>query len=345
MVNAVRVLAVADVSAFPGIRRGLWPDTITVAAASAKSAQRMLHDIRPDLVLLDLALTQMDALQLLPRLLASSCAPVLALSSGPHAEQRAQWARTAGASDVVLCDAPFDESMRHALSVRIVAVVAAANARRNSKIPSLRAPTSVPFRPSLPAAARRPIAIIGASTGGTVALTELLRGLPANAPPVLVVQHMLPEFTSDFAERLDDVCSMHVHVAMDGEVLKPGHVLIAPGGKHLRIRRDSERLVRAVVTADAPIAKHRPSIDALFVACAEVLGSAAVAILLTGMGDDGARGLLTLRNVGARTIVQDQASSVCFGMPSAAIECGAAQEVLPLSQIARTLVELYQPDP
>ena len=346
--SVLRVLVVADASAFAGIRRGLWPQMIEVVAASGRSALRLLQQTQPDVVLLDFALTNTDALQLLARLAAASAAPVLALVSG---SVMAEGARAAGASEVVECATP-DEATLHTLSSRIVALAGRASMRPSQRISETRSslrgdmrppskPSSLPFKPSLPAALRRPMSIIGASTGGTLALPELLRALPANAPPVLVVQHMLPEFTSDYAERLNAVCALRVHEAVDGELLKPGHVLIAPGGRHLRIQRDGQRFLRAVVSADAPVGKHRPSIDVLFEACAEVLGGAAIGVLLTGMGDDGARGLLALRNAGARTIVQDQASSACFGMPSAAIQCGAAKEVLSLSDIARTLAELY----
>ena len=351
--RAVRVLVVADVSAFAGFRRSLWPE-IDMLAATATTALSVCQQLRTDVVLLDLRLTQTDGLPLLTRLVTETRTPVLSLVSGAgvssdYAAERAQQARAAGASDVLICAAAIDEASRHLLSSRIVALAAAASARRDSqraadtgeRAASLRVAPSVPWKPSLPAALRRPMLIIGASTGGTLALPELLRALPANAPPVLVVQHMLPEFTARFAERLNSACAMRVGEAVDGELLKPGHVLIAPGARHLRIRRDGDRFLRAVVSSDAPVGKHRPSIDVLFEACAEVLGGAAIAVLLTGMGDDGARGLLALRRAGARTIVQDQASSACFGMPSAAIQCGAAQEVLSLPEIARALAELY----
>jgi two-component system chemotaxis response regulator CheB len=181
---------------------------------------------------------------------------------------------------------------------------------------------------------------IGASTGGTLALTELLSCLPKSSPPILVVQHMLPEFTHDFAERLNAACALDVREASDGAALEVGRVLIAPGGQHLRLARDSDHRLYARVGADAPVNKHRPSVDVLFRSCAELLGPAAIGVLLTGMGDDGARGLLALHKRGARTLVQDQASSACFGMPSAAIALGAAQQVLSLRELAQALVAL-----
>ncbi|HET8936834.1 MAG TPA: chemotaxis protein CheB [Polyangiales bacterium] len=438
----MRVLAVADASVLAGLRRALPAESIELAA-SASTPVRALSELRrvyPDVVVLDLALTQTDVFQLLPQLAHERNTAVLALTSGPEATRQAERAWDAGASDVMErpgATAQDDSASLHALSLRVLALAAAqrprtsrpslpsvsrapkppasvllskpasplsAAARPSTLLPLSAAPrTSLPLPASprtdlpqpaaprlrtpqslsapradlplpasprtdlpqpaaprprtsqpLPAAPRtglplsavpRPksaacLLAIGASTGGTLALTELLRELPANAPPVLVVQHMLPEFTYDFAERLNDACVLQVRQASDGAMLEAGHVLIAPGGKHMRLARNALAALYVRVSDDAPVNKHRPSVDVLFKSCAEVLGAASVGVLLTGMGDDGARGLLALRNAGARTIVQDQASSACFGMPSAAIGLGAVEQVLSLRGISHALIEL-----
>ena len=368
--KVVRVLAVADASVLAGIRRALPAGSIELVA-TASTPVRALSELRrvyPDVVVLDLGLTQTDVFQLLPQLMQEQNTAVLALTSGPDAASQAERAWDAGASDVVErpSASPVDvaSAHTHTLSLRLLALAAAQRPRtsrpslpivaRSPKPPSatllskpaspLQAAPATRTPMPLPAASRpKPPAgllAIGASTGGTLALTELLSELPAKTPPVLVVQHMLPEFTYDFAERLNAACALQVRQAVDGAVIEAGHVLIAPGGKHMRLARDASGALCARVTDEAPVNKHRPSVDVLFNSCAEVLGPASVGVLLTGMGDDGARGLLTLRNAGARTIVQDQASSACFGMPSAAIALGAAEQVLSLRGIAHVLREL-----
>jgi two-component system, chemotaxis family, protein-glutamate methylesterase/glutaminase len=380
--KVVRVLAVADASVLAGLRRALPAESVELVA-SASTPLRALSELRrvyPDVVVLDLALTQTDVFQLLPQLAQERNTAVLALTSGPEATRQAERAWDAGASDVMerpSATAEDDNASLHALSLRVLALAAAQRPRTSrpslpsvsrapkppasvllskpaSPVPAApRPPTPVPLsaapRPRTPlpplSAAPRPkspacLLAIGASTGGTLALTELLRELPANAPPVVVVQHMLPEFTYDFAERLNDACVLRVRQASDGAMIEAGQVLIAPGGKHMRVARNASAALYVRVTDEAPVNKHRPSVDVLFKSCAEVLGSASVGVLLTGMGDDGARGLLALRNAGARTIVQDQASSACFGMPSAAIALGAAERVLSLRGIAHALIEL-----
>jgi two-component system chemotaxis response regulator CheB len=181
---------------------------------------------------------------------------------------------------------------------------------------------------------------IGASTGGTEALLEVLRGLPADSPGVVVVQHMPEMFTRHFAERLDRLCAVRVKEAAEGDRILPGHVLIAPGGtQHMEVYRSgAQSYVR--LAARAPVNHHRPSVDVLFSSCAQALGSNVVGAILTGMGADGAAGLLTMRNAGARTIAQDEATCVVFGMPKEAIARGAAEFVVPLSNIAQSLLRL-----
>jgi len=183
------------------------------------------------------------------------------------------------------------------------------------------------------------VVVIGASTGGTEALREILEALPANAPAITIVQHMPELFTARFAERLNQLCQVHVKEAADGDTVLRGQVLIAPGNRHTLLKRSGARYF--VEVKDGPlVTRHRPSVDVLFRSAARYAGRNAVGVLLTGMGDDGARGLLELREAGAATIAQDEASCVVFGMPSEAIKLGAASRVLPLSHMASEICAL-----
>jgi two-component system chemotaxis response regulator CheB len=173
---------------------------------------------------------------------------------------------------------------------------------------------------------------IGASTGGTEALRELLEPLPPDAPGIVMVQHMPEKFTRSFADRLNSLCRIRVKEAQDGDRILPGHALLAPGNYHMEVLRNGAEY-RVRVFAGDPVNRHRPSVDVLFHSCARYLGANAVGVILTGMGADGARGLLEMREAGARTIAQDEASCVVFGMPREAIALGAAEEILPLNQI------------
>jgi len=182
------------------------------------------------------------------------------------------------------------------------------------------------------------VVCIGASTGGTEALREVLEALPANAPGIVIVQHMPEHFTRTFAQRLDSLCEVSVKEAEDGDTVMRGHVLIAPGGRHTLLQRQGARYLVSV--REGPlVSRHRPSVDVLFRSAAQSAGANAVGVILTGMGDDGAQGLLEMRNAGARTFAQDEATSVVFGMPKEAIARGAAERVVPLGAVARDLIQ------
>lgn len=180
---------------------------------------------------------------------------------------------------------------------------------------------------------------IGASTGGTEAIRAILEVLPPDCPGILVVQHMPVQFTRAFADRLNSLCALRVKEAEDGDRNLPGQVLIAPGDRHMRLVCEAGH-VRVRLGDDPPVNRHRPSVDVLFLSCAASVGPRSLGILLTGMGKDGARGLLQMRTVGARTLVQDESTSIVFGMPKAAIHLGAAEQVLPLHQISEAVVSL-----
>jgi two-component system chemotaxis response regulator CheB len=346
-------LAVSDAASFAELRRALRADGIEVVgtASTATGALTLTRKLRPDAVLLELELSQMDGLQLLAQLVHERIAPVLAVVSCADLNALTAQALALGASDVIvrssLRTTPGADALL-TLPQRLEALVHTSHspphAERRSA-PTHGSDVRTSRLTAFPGVQRRRLVAIGASTGGTQALAELLRELPSNFPPVLIVQHMLPEFTHDFAERLNDGCALNVREAAHGEPVVRGSVLIAPGGQHMRLGRDASGLACVFLSQDAPVGKHRPSVDVLFDTCAEVAGAASVGVLLTGMGDDGARGLLAMRSAGAFTIAQDQATSVCFGMPSSAIKRGAAQEVLPLPRIGQLLIELTSAGP
>jgi two-component system chemotaxis response regulator CheB len=181
------------------------------------------------------------------------------------------------------------------------------------------------------------VVCVGASTGGTEALKEFLVGLPANAPGIVIVQHMPEKFTAAFAKRLDGLCEVSIKEAEDGDPVLRGHVLIAPGGHHTLLERKGARY--HVVVRDGPlVSRHRPSVDVLFRSAARSAGPNAIGVIMTGMGDDGARGMLEMKQTGAFTIAQDEASCIVFGMPKEAIALGGVDRVVGLDAIAREVL-------
>jgi two-component system chemotaxis response regulator CheB len=212
------------------------------------------------------------------------------------------------------------------------------------RAPSAAAKAAEAARPSAPAApigrlSTEKIVFIGASTGGTEATKEVLVQLPPDCPAVVITQHMPAGFTKSYAARLDSLCRISVAEARDGERILPGHAYIAPGGvAHLSVERSGANYI-ARLTESEPVNRHRPSVEVLFKSAARVAGPNAVGIMLTGMGADGARAMKEMRDAGSYNLVQDEASCVVFGMPREAIAAGAANEILPLNQIAGRLIE------
>jgi two-component system, chemotaxis family, protein-glutamate methylesterase/glutaminase len=323
--------------------------TIVATAADAVIATQKIQHLRPDVIVLDIEMPRMDGLTFLRHVMASpQPIPVVVCSSLAQAgTQVALQALEEGAVAVVekprlgvrefLHDQArvFVETVNEAAQVRV---------RPRSRVleprPLLTADAVLPPRPALPARpAAETVVAIGASTGGTEALRVILEALPADAPGIVVVQHMPEGFTRAFAQRLDGLCRVEVKEAEPGDRVEAGRVLIAPGNRHLLLRR-SGPLYRAEVVDGPPVSRHRPSVDVLFRSVAQAAGPHAVGALLTGMGRDGADGLLEMKLVGAKTLAQDEATSVVFGMPKEAIAAGAAQEVLPLGRIAARLREL-----
>jgi len=181
------------------------------------------------------------------------------------------------------------------------------------------------------------VVCVGASTGGTEALREMLEALPANSPGIVIVQHMPEKFTAAFAKRLNGLCEVEVKEAQDGDPVLRGHVLIAPGDKHMLLERRGARY-EVSVRAGPLVSRHRPSVDVLFRSAARSAGANAMGVIMTGMGDDGARGMNEMHQAGAYTVAQDEATSVVFGMPKEAIAHGGVDKIVPLEQIAREIL-------
>jgi two-component system chemotaxis response regulator CheB len=338
----VRQLLTRELARYPQIQ-------VVGTAADPYIARDKISSLAPDVLTLDIEMPRMDGLTFLRKLMTHHPMPVIVVSSLAGAGTKtAIEAMTAGAVDVV-CKPGSAYTIENLSPVLAEKVIAAARARVRAKAaPSPEcasaaaadATGTVPAKLSMSATTEQVIAL-GASTGGVQALTEVLTALPATAPGIVVVQHMPARFTASFADRLNGVCKVSVKEAADGDTVMPGRVLIAPGGMHMRLRRSGARYFVEII--DGPEVHHqKPSVEVLFDSVAKYAGSNAVGAILTGMGADGATGLLNMRKAGARTIAQDEASSIVFGMPMEAIKCGAAERVLPLSEIAKNLMSLVQ---
>ncbi len=293
----------------------------------------------PDVITLDVEMPRMNGLEFLRKLMSVRPLPVVMISSlTRQGAQTTLHALELGAVDFVA--KPADRAQFEASAAEIADKIRTASLARVPRRATAGAPPPAP--PPLPAPRLRAVdrvIAIGASTGGVEALREVLSALPPGMPPILVAQHMPAGYTETFARRLDSICRIEVKEASDGEPALPGVAYIAPGGRHLGLaRRGIGYLVR--VGDEPPVNRHRPSVDTLFRTVAGAAGGQSIAVMLTGMGGDGAEAMLKVRAAGGYTLAQDEASCVVFGMPRQAIAAGAVREVLPLAQVARRLVEL-----
>ena len=313
------------------------PDLEVVAEApDAFSAHALIAQHQPDLITLDLEMPQMDGLAFLRHLMANDPRPVIVVSSHtPMGSARSLEALRVGAADVILKPAApvsFTQFAHH-LTRRI----SEAAGYRVQRVPFTAVATHA--GPLVPGAAPPDgLIVIGASTGGPQALETLLSNLPTNLPPIVVVQHMPPEFTLLLAKHLDAASPMRVVEGQHGEPLARGSAYIAPGGRHLTIERDAAGL-RIALTHRRPVHYQRPSVDVLFHSVAALRGIRVVAVLLTGMGEDGADGMAALAKAGHQTIAQDERTSLIFGMPRAAIDRGAARRVISLEHIPAVVID------
>lgn len=289
--------------------------------------------LKPDVLTLDIEMPRMDGLTFLEKLSRFHPMPVIVISSLAQSScEAALEALRLGAVHVLA--KPGGPYSVGDLRIDLPNHVRAAAASRRSPPPA-GAEAEIPHVTGAPSGF---LIAIGASTGGTEAIQQLLTRMPENVPPLAIVQHIPPKFSAAFAKRLDRVCRFDVKEAEDGDLLRPGLALVAPGDFHFLVRRSGAGF-RAVVKQGPRVCYQRPSVDVLFESVATAAGSSAAGILLTGMGADGACGLLKMKRAGAYTIAQNEATCVVFGMPREAIELGAVDAVLPLGAIARRALE------
>jgi two-component system chemotaxis response regulator CheB len=352
----IRVLVVDDSALVRKILAeilGATRDIEVVGSASDPYAAReKIKQLNPDVLTLDVEMPRMDGLTFLGNLMRLRPMPVVMVSS--LTEQGADTTLRAlelGAFDFVAKPKIDVAGTLQSFSEEILAKVRAAAGSRIVARAVARPATIAAPPPKLSADAVLPqasggrmlrttdrLVAIGASTGGTEAIREVLEMLPADAPAIVISQHIPAAFSGPFARRCDGVCRMSVCEAEDGQLILPGHAYIAPGDRHLLIERDGARW-RCRLNQGPPVNRHRPSVDVMFRAVAQNVGHNALGILLTGMGDDGARGLLEMRGAGAPTIAQDEATSVVWGMPGAAVKLGATDQVVPLGRVAPLIMD------
>lgn len=325
---------------------------VMATANDAQSAARKMKTALPDVMLLDIDLPGINGLSFLRKIMSQRPLPVVICSShAVEGSELVQIARAAGAHDVVekpiMADAADYERARRRICAALRAGAAGPLARQSETgaphVPTKHSPDVIMPMPAVlrPAPATEPIVCLGASTGGTEALRQVLTALPAEAPAIVIVQHMPEGFTTAFARRMDSLSKIQVIEAEGGERLRQGCAVIAPGNRHLILRRIGSEY-RTDLVDGPPISRHRPSVDLLFRSVAIAAGDNALGILMTGMGDDGALSLGDMRKAGAKTAVQDEQSCVVFGMPRAALELGSASQMLPVEAIAAFIMSFAQ---
>lgn len=313
-------------------------------------AREMIRELNPDVITLDVEMPRMDGIDFLGRLMRLRPMPVLMISTlTQRGAEVTMKALELGAVDFVakpriglaegikeLSD-QIVEKIRIAASAHIRRAPAAATAP-SAATPATAANGAVPSMPRLLGrVSTEKLICIGSSTGGTEAVKEVLTRMPADSPGIVITQHMPPGFTTSFAARLNGLCQITVKEAAHGERILPGHAYIAPGGRQFRVDRSGANYI-AIVEDGEPVNRHKPSVEVLFHSCAQIVGPNAFGIMLTGMGNDGAKAMREMKDAGSYNYVQDEASCVVFGMPREAILHGAADEVLPLTAIAPALL-------
>jgi two-component system chemotaxis response regulator CheB len=327
------------------------PDIEVMGTASDPfvAARRIQEEI-PDVITLDVEMPRMDGITFLRKVMSQRPVPVVMCSSLTETgSETLMQALEAGAVDVILKPRMGVAQFLMESRTRICQAVKAAAHARLSCLPAARARSPGPQKkltadvilppPSATAMARttETVVCIGASTGGTESLRVVLESLPAAAPGIVIVQHMPEKFTEAFARRLDGLCAMEVKEAADGDSVLRGRVLIAPGDRHMLLQRSGARYYVSIKEGPL-VSRHRPSVDVLFRSAATAAGSNAVGIIMTGMGDDGARGMVEMKQAGALIIAQDEATSVVFGMPKEAIARGVVDKIVPLDLLAGLII-------
>jgi two-component system chemotaxis response regulator CheB len=317
---------------------------IVGTAVDPYAARDKIVELRPDVITLDLEMPRMDGLSFLAKLMQHYPLPVVVLSSlTPKNSELALKALDLGAVEV-LCKPGSSYSTRD-LARPLAHAIRSAAAAKVTGGPAARTPGArPPATDHLLVQTTHKVIAIGASTGGTKAIEAVLVGMPATAPGIAIVQHMPEHFTAQFARRLNEICALDVREAGDGDRVVPGTALIAPGNRHMVLTRSGGTYL--VRIKDGPrVHYQRPSVDVLFQSVARAAGRNAVGALLTGMGADGAKGLLAMRAGGAITLAQDEASCIVFGMPKEAIKLGAAARVVPLDHMTHSIIQALQDKP
>ncbi len=348
--HPIHVLVVDDSAVVREIMTGVLsqePGMRVAAAADPLIAMQKMRHQRPDVIVLDLEMPRMDGRTFLHKIMTEDPIPVIICSA--HTGQETSLGLQAleeGAVDVVTKPRLGVREFLHESAVTLIDAVRAAASthpreRRAAFLPPpprRNADAAFPGgNKPVPSRVSHTMVALGASTGGTEALRLVLEAMPVHAPGLVVVQHMPEGFTTAFARRLNELCRIEVKEAADGDRVVAGRALIAPGNRHALVHRDGTQY--RVEVSDGPlVSRHRPSVDVLFGSVAKAAGSNAVGVIMTGMGSDGAEGLLEMRHVGAVTIAQDEASCVVFGMPKEAIERGAVKQVAALSHIPKLIL-------
>jgi two-component system chemotaxis response regulator CheB len=354
--NTIKVLIIDDSALVRQVLTELLdadPELHVVGTAQDPYAARdKIKKLNPDVLTLDVEMPKMDGITFLRNLMRLRPMPVLMVSTLTEAGADVTLeALELGAIDFVTKpNLDVAEKLKDYADELVEKVKIAARARVRT---SAERRTAIPVIPKLDADAvlgerhrtspvgfktTEKLVAIGASTGGTEAIREVLEQVPADAPGIVITQHIPPRFSTSFAERMDRLCAMTVFEAQDGQQILPGHVYIAPGDRHLWVERSGARYF-CRLSDGPPVNRHRPSVDVLFRSVAQAAGPNAVGAILTGMGDDGARGLLEMKEAGAATLVQDEATSVVWGMPGEAVKLGASEAQYPLEEIAGQIIQ------
>jgi len=338
----VRQVMQGILSADPKIKVSVAADPIIAFAKIEKET--------PDVVITDLVMPRMDGLTFLRKIMAERPLPVVVCSEVAHRRtEDAISALELGAVEVIKKPKLGVRDFLHESAVMLIDVVRSAAQAKVTPVPFLpvtprnTADVILPLGPPRRRPARDKIIAVGASTGGTEAIREFLQAMPSDCPGIIIVQHMPEVFTRAFADRLNRDCTIEVKEAVNGDSIRGGRALIAPGSHHLLVQGSPSGYVAQV--EDGPlVSRHRPSVDVLFRSVAGSAGPHAVGVIMTGMGNDGAQGLLEMRNAGALTIAQDEASCVVFGMPKEAIARNAVVTVVPLHRLAETALKMADSD-
>jgi len=351
---AIRVMVVDDSAVVRSVltevlqrARGI---AVIAAVADPVFAMKRMAQAWPDVIVLDIEMPRMDGLTFLKKIMAERPTPVVICSTLTEkgADTTFQ-ALSAGAISIItkprvgLRDFLEDSSNDVVEAVRAAARARLANIRTSRPVASAGLPPAVSAVATAPLATTQKLVAIGTSTGGTQALERVFVALPAVCPGILVVQHMPEKFTAMFAQRLNSLCRIEVREAGNGDRVLPGLALIAPGGKHMTLKKSGAHYTVQIMDGP-PVNRHKPSVDVLFRSVASCAGKNAAGFILTGMGDDGARGLKAMHCAGSYTVAQDEQSCVVFGMPKEAIALDAVERVLPLGEIASEIIRSVSAD-